>query len=67
VEKPWGHEVWWAQTDAYAGKLLYVEAGHQLSLQLHRQKDEARTRLQRTVSEPVECRRFPICFRGACS
>jgi mannose-6-phosphate isomerase-like protein (cupin superfamily) len=40
VEKPWGHELWWANTDAYAGKLLYVEAGHRLSLQLHRKKDE---------------------------
>ena len=41
VEKPWGYEVWWAQTDAYAGKLLHVNAGHRLSLQLHRQKDES--------------------------
>lgn len=40
VEKPWGHEVWWADTDAYAGKILHVEAGHRLSLQLHREKDE---------------------------
>ncbi|HEX8690409.1 MAG TPA: cupin [Solirubrobacterales bacterium] len=40
VEKPWGHEVWWAHTTEYAGKLLYVEAGHELSLQLHREKDE---------------------------
>lgn len=40
MEKPWGHEIWWAETDAYAGKLLHVEAGHQLSLQLHREKDE---------------------------
>jgi mannose-6-phosphate isomerase-like protein (cupin superfamily) len=40
VEKPWGHEVWWADTDAYAGKLLHVKAGHRLSLQLHRKKDE---------------------------
>lgn len=40
VEKPWGYEIWWAQTDDYAGKLLFVEAGHQLSLQLHREKDE---------------------------
>jgi mannose-6-phosphate isomerase-like protein (cupin superfamily) len=40
VEKPWGHELWWAQTDHYAGKLLHVDAGHQLSLQLHRKKDE---------------------------
>lgn len=41
VEKPWGYELWWADTDAYAGKLLYVDAGHQLSLQLHREKDES--------------------------
>ena len=40
VEKPWGYELWWADTDAYAGKLLHVEAGHRLSLQLHREKDE---------------------------
>ena len=41
VEKPWGYEVWWAQTDAYAGKLLHVRAGHRLSLQFHREKDES--------------------------
>lgn len=40
VEKPWGHEVWWAHTDHYAGKLLVVDAGHSLSLQYHREKDE---------------------------
>ena len=41
VEKPWGHEVWWAQTDLYAGKILHVKAGHRLSLQMHREKDES--------------------------
>lgn len=41
MDKPWGHEIWWAQTDAYAGKLLHVKAGHRLSLQLHREKDES--------------------------
>jgi mannose-6-phosphate isomerase-like protein (cupin superfamily) len=40
VEKPWGHELWWAQTDSYAGKLLHVDKGHRLSLQMHREKDE---------------------------
>jgi len=40
VEKPWGHEIWWAHTDQYAGKLLVVNAGHALSLQFHREKDE---------------------------
>jgi mannose-6-phosphate isomerase-like protein (cupin superfamily) len=40
VDKPWGHELWWAQTDHYAGKLLMVDAGHKLSVQVHREKDE---------------------------
>ena len=41
VEKPWGYELIWALTDAYCGKLLHVAAGHSLSLQFHRVKDEA--------------------------
>jgi mannose-6-phosphate isomerase-like protein (cupin superfamily) len=41
VEKPWGHELIWALTDVYCGKLLFVKEGHSLSLQLHRQKDES--------------------------
>jgi len=40
VEKPWGHELWWAQTERYVGKLLHVKAGHRLSLQYHVRKDE---------------------------
>jgi mannose-6-phosphate isomerase len=41
VEKPWGHELWYALTDRYAGKILHVEAGHRLSLQYHHHKDES--------------------------
>jgi quercetin dioxygenase-like cupin family protein len=40
VEKPWGHELWWARTDRYVGKILHVKKGHSLSLQYHRIKDE---------------------------
>jgi mannose-6-phosphate isomerase len=40
VDKPWGHEIWWAETEQYAGKLLIVNVGHRLSLQFHREKDE---------------------------
>jgi mannose-6-phosphate isomerase len=40
VEKPWGYELIWAHTDRYVGKVLHVNAGHRLSLQYHRQKDE---------------------------
>jgi mannose-6-phosphate isomerase len=41
VDKPWGYELIWAVAEAYVGKILFVEAGHSLSLQFHRQKDES--------------------------
>ena len=41
VEKPWGWELVWAETDAYVGKLLFVRAGEALSLQYHEVKDES--------------------------
>lgn len=40
VPKPWGHELIWAKTDRYVGKILHVRAGESLSLQYHRVKDE---------------------------
>lgn len=40
VEKPWGRELWWAETDSYLGKVLEVRAGHRLSLQYHVKKLE---------------------------
>jgi mannose-6-phosphate isomerase-like protein (cupin superfamily) len=40
VEKPWGHELVWAETPRYVGKLLHITAGHRLSRQYHRRKDE---------------------------
>jgi mannose-6-phosphate isomerase len=40
VEKPWGHELIWALTSRYVGKILHVKAGHVLSLQYHNRKDE---------------------------
>jgi quercetin dioxygenase-like cupin family protein len=41
VEKPWGYELWWAETPLYAGKTLHVDKGQSLSLQVHREKDES--------------------------
>ncbi|HEU0029501.1 MAG TPA: hypothetical protein VFQ53_02625 [Kofleriaceae bacterium] len=40
VDKPWGHELIWAKTDRYVGKILHIRAGEALSLQYHRVKDE---------------------------
>ena len=40
VDKPWGHEIIWAKTERYVGKVLFVKAGERLSLQYHERKDE---------------------------
>lgn len=40
VEKPWGHELIWARTARYVGKVIHVRAGHALSLQYHDRKEE---------------------------
>jgi mannose-6-phosphate isomerase-like protein (cupin superfamily) len=40
VPKPWGHEIIWAHTDRYVGKILHINAGQALSVQYHNRKDE---------------------------
>ena len=40
VPKPWGHEIIWAHTDRYVGKILHITAGQALSVQFHNVKDE---------------------------
>lgn len=40
VDKPWGHELIWAHTERYVGKVLFITAGHKLSRQYHQVKDE---------------------------
>lgn len=40
-DKPWGHELIFAAVDGkYVGKILQMAAGHSLSLQYHRAKEE---------------------------
>ena len=40
-DKPWGHEMIFAAIEGrYAGKIISVTAGHSLSLQYHRAKEE---------------------------
>jgi mannose-6-phosphate isomerase-like protein (cupin superfamily) len=41
VEKPWGWELVWADTELYVGKLLFIRSGEALSLQYHERKDES--------------------------
>jgi len=40
IEKPWGYELVWAETELYVGKILHINAGESLSLQYHEIKDE---------------------------
>ena len=40
VNKPWGHELIWAETARYVGESLRIKKGEQLSLQYHVKKDE---------------------------
>lgn len=54
VNKPWGHEEIWAETDRYAGKILFVRRGKRLSLQLHRSKDESIYVLRGTLRLTLE-------------
>jgi mannose-6-phosphate isomerase-like protein (cupin superfamily) len=56
VEKPWGHEIVFALTERYCGKVLFIRKGEQLSLQFHRRKDEViyihEGRIELEVGEP---------------
>ncbi len=40
IEKPWGHEEIWAETNRYVGKYLHIKSGKRLSRQYHRNKEE---------------------------
>ena len=61
VEKPWGYELIWAKTERYVGKVLHIDAGHALSLQYHRVKEEtlrvSSGRMKLEVEEPGGPRR----------
>lgn len=42
IEKPWGYEIHWVPEDApYMGKILHINEGKQLSLQVHDEKQES--------------------------
>jgi len=42
IDKPWGYELHWVPVDApYMGKLIHINAGARLSLQVHDAKQES--------------------------
>lgn len=59
-EKPWGKEIWWSVTEAYAGKILYIRAGHSLSKQYHRQKRETMLVIQGRGYVELGEKRIPV-------
>jgi mannose-6-phosphate isomerase-like protein (cupin superfamily) len=60
VDKPWGYELWWAVTDRYVGKIIFVKAGESLSLQYHRQKAESMYCLAGTGVLTLDDERVPL-------
>lgn len=50
VNKPWGYEKIWAQTEDYVGKILFINAGHRLSKQYHEVKEETILVIKGTLS-----------------
>ena len=42
IDKPWGYEIHWVPADApYMGKIIHINAGCRLSLQIHDEKQES--------------------------
>ena len=42
IDKPWGYELHWVpETAPYMGKVIHINAGARLSLQLHEEKQES--------------------------
>lgn len=50
VDKPWGHELIWAHSGRYVGKILRIVAGQALSYQYHRKKEETIYVLEGTLT-----------------
>jgi mannose-6-phosphate isomerase-like protein (cupin superfamily) len=40
VDKVWGNEVWFANSNLYCGKILNLKQGYQCSIHHHKEKDE---------------------------
>jgi mannose-6-phosphate isomerase len=66
VDKPWGHELVWAESARYVGKILHIHAGHRLSRQYHQVKEETfmvqagEMDLEVGLAEAMETRRMKV-------
>lgn len=64
VQKPWGHELIFAKTPRYVGKILHIKQGESLSLQYHNVKEETlfvvRGELKLTIESDGDRRVLPL-------
>ena len=64
VPKPWGHELIFAKTARYVGKILHINKGEMLSLQYHNVKEETlfvvRGELKLTIESDGDRRVLPL-------
>jgi len=64
VPKPWGHELIFAKTARYVGKILHIKQGETLSLQYHNVKEETlfvvRGELKLTIESDGDRRVLPL-------
>lgn len=64
VPKPWGHELIFAKTARYVGKILHINQGETLSLQYHNVKEETlfvvRGELKLTIESDGDRRVLPL-------
>ena len=40
IDKPWGYEILWTQTDNYVSKIICIQPQQRMSLQYHEKKEE---------------------------
>jgi mannose-6-phosphate isomerase-like protein (cupin superfamily) len=62
VEKPWGKEEIWGETDKYLGKFLYINAGEMLSRQYHEVKEETICVLEGKLC--LEKKKLSVCSKA---
>jgi mannose-6-phosphate isomerase len=64
VPKPWGHELIFAKTERYVGKILHINRGECLSLQYHEMKEETlyvfRGQLKLTIEDDGDRRELAL-------
>jgi mannose-6-phosphate isomerase len=59
IPKPWGYENWITIQPEYAAKIIFIKAGHKLSLQYHTKKKETIYLFQGSCKMTIDSPRDP--------